>query len=131
MCAAAGITLAGIVSIEQILSRLPVHHLTLREQTCQVVDGHRQLLGYLRGGEAVHTIQHLVAIVGLRCHDIYLLLLRLDGLLLNLQRQRHNLHVRELASAGILGGDIAARLADLRQHLRCHPAFEHLRLRQL
>ena len=38
---------------------------------------------------------------------------------------------REDASLGVAGWDVAARPADLRQYLACHPALERFRLRQM
>ena len=108
--AALGIPLTGIVGIEHVLSTLLVHHLLLQQQLCQVVYRLREFLGNLGGREATHTLQHLVTVISLRLQLLDKAGHTLDHFLL-----RH----------------IGARLADLRQHLRGHPALEHLRLRQL
>ena len=116
--ATAGIPLAGKFRIEQVLSTLLVHHLLGYQQSCQVVHRHVQLLGNLGGREAAYALQHLVTIFRLGSHLANLLVLLLDGLLLNLQSQCQYLHVRQLTTLCIVGRNITTRLANLGQHFR-------------
>ena len=84
-----------------------------------------QLLGNLCCGKATHTLQHLVTVLCFRGQLVDGLVLLFDSLLLDLQCQRHNLHVRQLAAFTIVSGDIAPCLSDLRKDFRGHPVLEH------
>ena len=63
-CTAPGKPLTGKLSIEHVLSALPVLDAHLAESAVQFLCRHVQFLGQLGGGDAGNGIEHLVGIVG-------------------------------------------------------------------
>ena len=56
----------SILRIQHVLSTLVVLHTLCAEQSVQLLRRHAQLLGYLRGGVAGYTVQHIVGVESLR-----------------------------------------------------------------
>ena len=85
-----GITLSGIIGIEQVLSALPVLDTHLAEQAIELLRGHVQFLGQLGRGEARNGIQHMVGIIRPRLELGYLLIASLQRGLHDLEGTCHD-----------------------------------------
>ena len=122
MRAALGKTLAGKLGIKHVLSALPVLDAHLAKSAVQLLGGHAQLLGQLRGGDAGHGVQHLVGIVrlGLQTGNFFLASLKRGPH--NFQRTCHDV----LLALARLHHQVTALLADARKHLAGYPMLESL-----
>ena len=126
----------SILRIQHVLSTLVVLHTLCAEQSVQFLRRHAQLLGYLRGGVAGYTVQHIVSVESLRQQAVdfrlllgnELLLLSDEGILLLERLAKHFLGTAAdvLVSVALMERNEAASLANLRQHHSSNPMLELL-----